>query len=134
MSFASGSYIAFCWRLTRSRTHIRLLRMTLLVFLVANFVILLHAYFNHIGFEGRSFGTMLLHVLVLLDKLAELGRGRVPEHKFQQQPFFAAAVFKRFWWCFFTESNAELSRRLMDALWRGQAGDMQPLRDMLEKE
>lgn len=132
MSFASGQYILFTWMLPRNKIHRNLLRITLMIFVFAFIFVVVHSYTHGVGIESGSRTAMALNVLILLDKLADLGKGEVPQHSFQKKDFFSATVFKRSWLALFTESSYRFSTRLMDALWKFTADDKTGLREMLE--
>lgn len=133
LSFASGKYLAFCWRLARSRTHKVMLGTTVAIFLASTIFVLVHGGVTGIDVKSGNAFMTALHILVMLNKLEEMGRGEVPEHKFEDQAFFEQTTFLRTWLDLFTQSSSRYANQLMEALWRYKAGDTRLLNQMLEK-
>lgn len=132
-SFASGTYLIFCWRMARSRVHKLMLRSILAIFLLAVIFIAIEGRITGIGLDGSARSTALLHISVMLTKLDELARESVPEHRFENLEFIQGTTFHRTWLDLFSESGFQFAYRLIDALWRFKAGDARLLSKMLEK-
>lgn len=134
MSFARGQYTTFTWELARDRKHQNLLHLSAFLLIACFIVVCIHQTASKYE-VGRGVGlSSVFKLFVMLEKLSSWSGASPIVHRFQTEPFFLKALFRRSWLSFLSETNFDFSNRVMDALWSCRAGNAEPMSKLLERK